>query len=296
MTATAKAVCTAPCGWRLMRGLTADKINALLKFSHLCQEAVGDFIFTRLFTPLLRLSYALFVPVCYNETDAGVLLQLWVHGSGPIVRRLLLLLLVCRPSSTLFVGWKQCCCRDNSVAGVGHVARRWTGLRWLSAACCHGVDSCCDGWKQIRWVEGEITKLSEICLTIDQWGPCTLHHWIQSSNGSHCGLPPSSTHRKIGWVAISRIPWCMRTAPVVRSFLQLDNRSISAFVGWPNLYSCPGAKSWSNIIPHLFNGVYSGWGWVGVAMLCQIIYCNPGKFCKRLIFVLFVNFWNLWIP
>ena len=37
----------------------------------------------------------------------------------------------------------------------------------------------------------------------------------------------------------------------------------------------------------------------GVCLLCcqplaELEYCNPGKFRKRLIFVLFVNSWNLW--
>ena len=34
-------------------------------------------------------------------------------------------------------------------------------------------------------------------------------------NGSHFGLPPSSIHRMTGWVAISRVLWRMRTAPIV---------------------------------------------------------------------------------
>ena len=33
-------------------------------------------------------------------------------------------------------------------------------------------------------------------------------------NGSHFVLPPSSIHRMTGWVAISRILWRMRTAPL----------------------------------------------------------------------------------
>ena len=33
-------------------------------------------------------------------------------------------------------------------------------------------------------------------------------------NGSHFGLPPSSIHRMTGWVAISRVLWRMRTAPI----------------------------------------------------------------------------------
>ena len=33
-------------------------------------------------------------------------------------------------------------------------------------------------------------------------------------NGSHFGLPPSGIQRMTGWVAISRILWRMRTAPI----------------------------------------------------------------------------------
>ena len=36
----------------------------------------------------------------------------------------------------------------------------------------------------------------------------------QKFNGSHFGLPPGSIHRMTGWVAISRILWRMRTAPI----------------------------------------------------------------------------------
>ena len=44
-------------------------------------------------------------------------------------------------------------------------------------------------------------------------------------NGSHFGLPPSSIHRMTGWVAISRIQWRMRTAPIV--YKKVNARKIS---------------------------------------------------------------------
>ena len=47
-------------------------------------------------------------------------------------------------------------------------------------------------------------------------------------NWRQFGLPPSSIHRMTGWVAISRLLWRMRTAPILFSFSSDKDRRINS--------------------------------------------------------------------
>ena len=51
-------------------------------------------------------------------------------------------------------------------------------------------------------------------MTVSPMGAVRITSLNPKFNGSHFGLPPSSIHRMTGWVAIYRILWRMRTAPI----------------------------------------------------------------------------------
>ena len=95
---------------------------------------------------------------------------------------------------SLFPVLQGCCQADTEQVNHNHLA-------------IHNVITVFD------WTEWVIFSQSLLFMA-QAMGAVRITSLNPKFNGSHSDLPPSSIHRLTGWVAISRILWRMRTAPI----------------------------------------------------------------------------------